>query len=73
MRLNILSVVGMLLLAAGVAFLLGLGIPGRETLFEVGELSASVDTERSVSPIISGFLAVLGVAAVAVGQKAGRS
>lgn len=73
MRFNILSLVGLLLLAAGVAFLLGVGIPGRETLFEVGELSASVDTKRPVSPIISGFLAVLGVAAVAVGQKAGRS
>ena len=70
MKLNLLSLLGVLLLIAGVAFLLGVGIPGRETLFEVGEVSASVDTERPVSPWIAGVLAVLGLAAVFVGQKA---
>ncbi len=72
MKLNILSLVGLLLLAAGVAFLLGVGIPGQETVLEVGEFRASVDRDRAVSPWIAGVLAFLGVAAMAVGQMAGR-
>lgn len=72
MRFNLLSLVGLLLVAAGVAFLLGVGIPGQETVFEVGELRASVETERSVAPWISWGLMVLGLAAVGVGQVAGR-
>lgn len=70
MKFNLLSILGVLLLIAGVAFLLGLGIPGRETVLEVGGLQASVETERTVSPLIAGVLALLGVVAVAIGQKA---
>ena len=73
MRLNIITLLGLLLLAAGVAFLLGVSIPRSETVFEVGALSASVETRRSVSPVISWVLAALGIAAVTVGQMAGRS
>lgn len=71
MKFNIITLVGLLLLIGGVILLLGVPIPGSETVVEVGDISASVETERSVQPWIAGLVAALGLAAVVVGQKGG--
>ena len=69
MKFNLLTIIGLVLLAAGVAFFLGVGIPGQETVLDVGGLQASIETERQVSPVISGVLAALGLGGIFFGQK----
>ena len=69
MKFNALTIIGIVLLVVGIAFLLGVGIPGQETVLEVGGLSASVESERAISPVIAGVIAALGLAGVALGQK----
>jgi hypothetical protein len=68
MKLNALTIVGIVLVALGVLGLLGVGIPGQETL-SVGDLSATVETKRTVSPIVAGALLVGGLVAMAMGHK----
>ena len=68
MKLNLLTVVGLTLLALGVLALLGFTIPGTET-FSAGPLSATVETERQVSPAIGGLLVALGMGGLFLGQK----
>lgn len=70
MKLNALTIVGLVLIVLGALALLGVGIPGQDTI-SVGDLSASVETERSVSPAIAGALLVGGLIAAVMGQKKG--
>jgi len=68
MKLNALTIVGIVLVVLGVLGLLGVGIPGQETL-SVGDLSATVETERTTSPVVAGALLVGGLVAMAMGHK----
>ncbi len=70
MKFNAVTIIGLVLAALGVAFLLGVGIPGSETV-SAGPLSATVDTERAVHPAISVILLVAGIVGVGMGQKQG--
>lgn len=68
MKWNALTIVGLIFVVLGVLALLGVGIPGQESV-SVGGLSASVETERTVSPVIAGALVALGLVATVMGQK----
>ncbi len=70
MKLNIITLVGLVLLVLGVLALLGVGIPGQETI-SAGPISATVDTERAVHPAIAGALVALGAVGIFAGQKNG--
>ena len=70
MKINLITIIGVVLLTAGVLALLGVGIPGQETITAV-PLSATVDTERVMHPAIAGALVALGLVGVVVGQKKG--
>lgn len=68
MKFNLIAIIGLVMLVVGILFLLGVGIPSQETL-EMGPVSASVETERSVHPAISGALVALGLVALIASQR----
>lgn len=68
MKFNLITILGLLLLIAGILFLLGVGIPGQETL-TAGPFSATVETERTVHPAIGGALVAFGLVGLLAGQK----
>ena len=68
MKFNVVTIAGLVILALGVLALLGVGIPGSETI-SAGGLSATVETERAVDPLIAGVIAAIGLGATIVGQK----
>jgi hypothetical protein len=70
MRLNILTILGILLVLVGVLGLAGVGIPGERSEVEIGPIEASVQEERTIPPVVAGVLLLAGVGAVVVGQKA---
>jgi hypothetical protein len=67
------SIIGLLLIAAGLAMLLmgGFSYSKSEKVLDVGPLEASVETQERVpiSPILGGLVLAGGVALLLVGRK----
>ena len=68
MKMNALTIGGIILLILGVLALLGVGIPGQETV-SAGPVSATFETERQIHPAISGALVALGIVGIVMGIK----
>ncbi len=70
MKINAFTLGGIVLLVLGALALLGVGIPGQETV-SAGPVSATFETERQVHPAISGALVALGIVGIVLGMKKG--
>jgi hypothetical protein len=69
MRLNFLTILGILLVLVGALGLAGVGIPTNRSHMEIGPMEASVQETRTIPPVLAGVLLLAGVGAVVVGQK----
>jgi hypothetical protein len=69
MRLNVLTILGILLVLAGALGLAGVGIPTNRSEVEFGPIEATVQEKQTIPPVLAGVLLLAGVGAVVVGQK----
>jgi hypothetical protein len=69
MRLNFLTILGILLVLVGALGLAGVGIPTNRSVVDIGPIEASVQEKRTIPPVLAGVLLLAGVGVVVVGQK----
>jgi hypothetical protein len=69
MRLNLLTLLGIILILVGALGLAGVGIPTNRSVVDIGPIEASVQEKRTIPPVLAGVLLLAGVGVVVVGQK----
>jgi hypothetical protein len=69
MRLNLLTLLGIILILVGALGLAGVGIPTNRSVVDIGPIEASVQEKRTIPPALAGVLLLAGVGVVVVGQK----